>query len=127
MPCWENDTKQFGGGRDDKATLCDAHGENLVKATLPGSGRTYHHDEINQQIHMIIRQSGMTSELEIEHCFTKKLQGMVVSTDISVPILINHLKGYVPNGRQWRIACITFQEGIDQFTKVKVIHNGTFQ
>ena len=65
--------QKSGGGRDDKAALCDAYGENLVKATLPGSWWTYHHDEINRQIDKIIRQSSMASQLEIEDYFIKKL------------------------------------------------------
>jgi hypothetical protein len=52
---------------------------------------------------------------------------MVVSPDVSVPILNKHLKGYVPDGRYLGIACKKFLAGIDQFTEVKVIHNGTVQ
>ncbi len=65
--------------------------------------------------------------MEIEDYFIKKLQGMAVSPENTVPILNKHLKGYVPDGRHVGIACNKFPGGIDQFTEVKVIHNGTLQ
>jgi hypothetical protein len=34
-------------GRRNMETVCDMYGENLVKATLPGGGWTYHHNGIN--------------------------------------------------------------------------------
>ena len=82
--------------------------ENLVKAKLPGSGWTYHYDEINSQIHRIIRQSGMVNQLEIEDYFIRKVQGMAVTPSESMPILNKHLKGYVLDGRQLGIACNKF-------------------
>jgi hypothetical protein len=53
-------------GRRSRETPCDAYGENLVKATLPGGGWMYHHDGINLQLHKIFRQSGMVSDMEVE-------------------------------------------------------------
>jgi len=38
------------GGRDNIRIACDAYGENLVKAILPGSGWIYYHDAINNVI-----------------------------------------------------------------------------
>jgi hypothetical protein len=45
----------------------------------------------------------------------------------SVPLLSKHLKGYVPDGHQTGIACRKYPVGVNQFTEVKVIHNGTVQ
>jgi len=118
------DPAKPGGDREDRISTCDPLGENLVKATLPGSVWTDHHDEINNQIHRISRQSGMVSKLEIEDYLTRKVQGMSITPIESMPILIKHLKGYVPNVRQLGIACNKFPCGIDQFTEVKVLHNG---
>ena len=70
--------QKSGGGREDKRIAYDAYGENLVKATLPGSGWTYHHDAINNVIHKIIRQSGMESQLEIEDYFINKVREMAI-------------------------------------------------
>ena len=50
---------------------------------------------------------------------------MAVTTNDSVPILSKHLRGYVPDRRQLRIAGDKFPGGIDQLTENKVIHNGT--
>jgi hypothetical protein len=46
-----------GGGREVRIITCDPFGENLVKATLPGAGWTYHPDEVKKQIHRMVRQS----------------------------------------------------------------------
>jgi len=56
-------------GRQQRETLCDPYGENPVKATLPGEGWTYHHNGINLQLHRIFRQSGMTSDMEVDDYF----------------------------------------------------------
>jgi hypothetical protein len=96
-------------------STCNPFGGNLVKATLLGSGWTYHHEEINNEIHGIIKQYGKVSQLEIEDCFIRKLQGMVITPSGLVPILSKHLKGYVPNGRQLGVACNKFLGGIDEF------------
>ncbi len=40
-------------GKRSRETGCDVFGENLVKATLPGGGWTYHHNVINLQLHKI--------------------------------------------------------------------------
>ena len=56
----------------------------------------------------------MVSQLETEDYFIRKLQGMPVTPNESVPILNKHLKGYVPNGRQLGIACNKFSGGIDR-------------
>ena len=106
----------MGGGRPDRQTLCDAYGENLAKATLPGSGWTYHHDSIILQIHKIARQSRLFNEREIEDYFMRRLQKNVVLTNNYVPLLSKHLKGYVPDARQIGIACNKFPTGIDQLT-----------
>ncbi len=34
-------------GRRNRETECDVYGENMVKATLPSGGLTYHHNGIN--------------------------------------------------------------------------------
>ena len=64
--------KSGEGNREDKISTCDLYGENLVKATLPGPGLTYRHDEINNQMHTIIKQSSMVSQLEIEDYLIRK-------------------------------------------------------
>jgi hypothetical protein len=50
---------------------------------------------------------------------------MEVTPNDTVPILNKHLRGYVPDGRQFGIASNKFPRGIDQFPEVKVIHSGT--
>ena len=90
--------QKLEGVRDDKIVTCDPYGENLARAVLPGSGWTYHHDEINLQIHRIVRQSGMVSQMEIEDYFVRKLHDMSVTPRYSVSAMRKHLKGYVPNG-----------------------------
>ncbi len=115
--------QKWGGGRYDRIITCDPFGENLAKATLPGARWTYHHDEVNQQIHRMVRQSGMVSQMEIEDYFIRKLQSMAILPQNTVPILNKHLKGYVPDGRQMGITCNKFPGEIDQFTEVKVIHS----
>jgi hypothetical protein len=67
----------------------------------------------------------MVSPIEIEDYFIRKLQGMAVTPNDTVPILSKHLGGYVTDGRQLGIANNKFPGGIDQFTEVKVIHIGT--
>ena len=96
----------------------------MVKATLPGSRWTYHHDEINNQVHKIIRQTGMDSQIEVEDHFIRKLRGTAVTPNDTLSILNKHLRGYVPDGRQLGIASNKFPGGIDQFTEVMVIHVG---
>ena len=100
--------QKTGGGIDDIVVECDPYGENLVKATLHGSRWTCHHDEINGEIHRIIRQSGTVSQIEIEDYFIRKLQGMAVTLNDSMPILIKHLRGHFPDGRQLGIASNMF-------------------
>ena len=95
------DIKQkSGGGRHDGRIACDAYGENLAKATLHGSGWTYHRGAINNVIHEIVRKSRMESQLEIEDYFINKVREMAISLENTVPILDKNLKGYIPNGRQ---------------------------
>jgi hypothetical protein len=65
--------QKAGGGKDDIISVCNPFGENLVNATLPGTGWTYHHDEINNQIHKIVRQSGMVYQVEVEYYVIRKL------------------------------------------------------
>ena len=116
-----------GGGKKDRETECDAFGENLVKATLPGTGWTLHRDFINIQVHRIARQSGMVGSIEVEDLFLRRLQESAIVPDEYVPLLSKHLKGYVPDGRQTGIVCGKYPAGVDQFTEVEIIHNGTIQ
>ena len=97
----------------------------MVKAILLGLGWTYHHDKINNQVHEIIRQSGMASQIEVDDYFIRELHGMAVTPNDIVPILCKHLRGCVPDRRQLGIVINKFPGGIEQFTEVKVIHNGT--
>jgi len=72
--------------------MCDVYDENLVKATLPGSGRTYHHDAINLQIHKIAQHACMTSDMEIEDYFMRKLnESAILNNNGSLPLLSKHL------------------------------------
>jgi hypothetical protein len=114
-------------GRRSRETTCDAYGENLVKATLPGGGWTYHHDGINLQLHKIFRPSGMVSDMEVEDFFLRKLRETAINPALSVPLLSRNLKGYVPDGHQTGIACGKYPARVNQLTEVKVIHSGTVQ
>ena len=49
---------------------------------------------------------------------------MATTPNISMLFLSNHLKGYVPDGKQLGIAWNKFPCGINQVTEVKVNHNG---
>jgi hypothetical protein len=111
-------------GRRTRETKCDVYGENLVKATLPVGGWTYHHNGINLQLHRICRQSGMVNDMEAEDFFIRKLRETAMNPALSVPLLIMNLKGYVPDGHQTGMACGMYPAGVNQFTEVKVIHNG---
>ncbi len=62
------------------------YGENLVKATLPGGGWTYHHNGINLRLHKIFRQSGMTSDMEVEDYFLRKLRETAINPVQFVPL-----------------------------------------
>ena len=90
--------QKAGGGRKDRETECDAYGEKLVKATLPGAGWSLHHDAINIQVHRIARQSGMVSIMEVEDVFMWRLQESAIVPDDYVPLLRKQLRGYVPDG-----------------------------
>ncbi len=114
-------------GQQQREMRCDAYGENLVKATLPEGGWTYHHDGINLQLHKIFRQSSMTSDLEIEDYFLRKLKETAINPGQNVPLLSRNLKGYVPDGRQTGIAKSKYPAGVNQFTEDKVIHSGAVQ
>ena len=113
------------GGREDRIITCDPYGVNLIKATIRGAWWTYHHDEVNKQIHRIVKQLGMVNQLEIEDYFVHKLQGIATTPQDTVLFFSNHLKGFVPDGMQLGIACNKFPSGIDQFIEVKVIHKDT--
>ena len=76
---------------------CDTFGENLVKAALPGSRWTYHHDTINIHISKIARHSCMTNGTETEDYFLRKLQETAIQLDNSLPLLSKHLKDYAPD------------------------------
>ena len=47
----------------------------------------------------MVRQSGMVSQMEIEDYFIRKLHGMAISPENTVPILSKHLRGHVPDGK----------------------------
>jgi hypothetical protein len=114
-------------GRQQRETLCDPYGENLVKATLPGGGWTYHHNGINLHLHRIFRQLGMTSDVEVKDYFLIKLREMAINPVETVPLLSKNLRGYVPYGHQTGIANSKYPAGVNQFTEIKVIHSGTVQ
>ncbi len=68
----------------------------------------------------------MGSQLEIEDYFIRKFRGMAVTPIEAVLVLSKILRGYVPDGRLWRIACSSrFRGGVVHFTEVKVIRNNT--
>jgi len=62
----------------------------------------------------------MTSDMEIEDYFMRKLNESAVLNNGSLPLQSQHLKGYVSDGRQSGIACNKFPAGIDQFTKPRL-------
>ena len=74
----QNIRQKAGGRRPDRTVVCDPYGENLAKATLPGSGWTYHHDAINVQVCKIARQAGLTSDTEIGDYFLRMLRERAV-------------------------------------------------
>ena len=112
---------------DVKERDCDAYGENLIEATLPGARWALHHDAINLQVQRIARQSGMTSLMDVGDFFMRRLNESAIIPDNNMPLLSKHLKGYVPDGRQRGIASSKHPAGVDQFTEVIVIHSGTVQ
>ena len=112
-----------GRGKDARDAQCDAYGENLVKAKLPGAGWALHHDAIDLQVHMIGRQSGMVSSMEVGDFFMRRLSESAIIPDHSMPLIGKHIKGYVPDGRQTGIASSKYPAGVDQFTEVKIIHS----
>jgi hypothetical protein len=69
----------------------------------------------------------MVNIMEVEDVFMRRLQESAIVPDDYVPPLIKHLRGYVPDGRQMGIACGKYPAGVDQYTEVKIIHNGTIQ
>ena len=66
----------------------------------------------------------MTSDMEVEDYFLRKVREMALNPVQIVPLLSTNLKGYVPDGHQTRIANEKYLAGVNQFTKVKVIHSG---
>jgi hypothetical protein len=69
----------------------------------------------------------MVSNMEVEDLFISMLRESAITSDDHVPLLSNHRKGCVPDGRQTGIACGKYPAGVDEFTEVKIIHNGTIQ
>jgi hypothetical protein len=67
----------------------------------------------------------MMSDMEIEDFFMRRLRENAITPNTSTPLLGNQLKGYYPSGRQTGIASMRHPTRVDQFTEVKVIHNGT--
>ncbi len=65
--------------------------------------------------------------MEVEDLFLRRVQENTHTQDEFVPLLIKHLKRYVPDGRQTGIACGKHPAGVDQFTEVKIIHIGTIE
>jgi hypothetical protein len=65
----------------------------------------YHHDGINLQLHRIFRQSSMTSDMEVEDFFMRKLRETAANPALPVPLLSRNMKGYVPDAHQTGIAC----------------------
>jgi hypothetical protein len=76
---------------------------------------------------MIAKQSRMNIDMEVEDYFIRMLRQSTIQPNNAVPLLSKQLKGYVPDGRQTRIASARHLAGMDQFTEVKVIHNGVVQ
>jgi len=75
-------SKSRGAVETIESRLVDPYGdfgESLVKAVLPRSGWTHNHHEIIRRIHMIIKQSFMASQMEVEDYFIRKLHGMAVT------------------------------------------------
>jgi hypothetical protein len=88
----------------------------------------YHNDAMSVHIHNIAKQSTLASDTEITYYFMRKLKENAVKQTAHLPLLTNkHLKGYVLDGRHTEIASNTHPIGVDQFIKVKVIHNGCVQ
>jgi hypothetical protein len=69
----------------------------------------------------------MKIDMEVEDLFIRMLRQSAVQPTNQVPLLNKQLKGYVPDGRQPGIASARHLGGVDQFTEVKVIHNGSVQ
>ena len=69
----------------------------------------------------------MVNGMECEDYFLCRLQESAIKPNNAMPLLGKQLKGYVPDGRQTRIATSKRPAGIDQFTEVKVIHSGSVQ
>jgi hypothetical protein len=97
-------------------SLCDPYGENLINTVLPGSGWTYHHDEVNLHVHNIVKHSGMASDIEVESYFILRLRESAITSSTSTPLLSKQLKEYVPDGRQTRISSARHPAIVDQFT-----------
>ncbi len=84
------------------------------------------HDAINLQVlRQIARQSEMVTSMEVEDLFIGKMSESAIMTEKIMPLLTKHLKGYVPDGSQTGIADNKHAAGVDQFSEVKVISNGT--
>ena len=69
----------------------------------------------------------MFNDIEAEGNFLRKLRETAINPAQFVPLLSRNLKGYVPDGHQTGIACGEYPSGVNQFTEVKVIHNGAVQ
>ena len=64
----------------------------------------------------------MTSDMEVEDYFLRKVREMAINPVQSVPLLSRNLKGYVPDGHQTGIANGKYHAGVNQFTEIKGIH-----
>jgi hypothetical protein len=69
----------------------------------------------------------MTSDMEVEDYFLRKVREMAINPVQTVPLLSKNLKGYVTYGHQSGIANNKYPAGVNHFTEIKVIHSGTVQ
>ena len=63
--------------------------------------------------------------MEVDDYFLWKLRETAINPAQYVPLLSRNQKGYVPDGHPTGIACGKYPAGVNQFTKVKVVHSGT--
>ena len=66
----------------------------------------------------------MVSDMEVDEYFMRKLHQGAIQPQPNIPLMSKQLKGYVLDGHHTGIANGKYPAGINQFTKVKVIHSG---
>ena len=74
--------EKAGPGKPDRLTVCDAHGESLAKAVVPGGNQSHHHDAVNQAISWVCQTAGISASMEVTDHFTT-----VASSEIVQPLL----------------------------------------